>query len=95
MPKIYRYWFGARGEALPYGRSLTYRFAQVSFWCALAFANVEVFPWGVIKGIINRHFRWWFSKPIFDSEGKLTLGIPIPILRYVKDIMRQILRIGH
>ena len=68
------------GEALPYGRSLTYRFAQVSFWCALAFANVEVFPWGVIKGIINRHFRWWFSKPIFDSEGKLTLGYSYPNL---------------
>lgn len=78
--KDFIYWFGARGEALPYGRSLTYRFAQVSFWCALAFADMEVFSWGVIKGIINRHFRWWFSKPIFDKEGKLTLGYTYPNL---------------
>lgn len=73
-------WFGKRGEALPFGRSLTYRFAQGSFWCALAFADVEVFPWGVIKGIVNRHFRYWFSNPILDREGKLTLGYAYPDL---------------
>lgn len=74
------YWFGERGEALPYGRSLTYRFAQVSFWCALAFAEVEAMPWGVIKGIVNRHFRYWFSRPMLDCEGKLTLGYGYPNL---------------
>lgn len=26
------YWFDANGAALPFGRSLTYRFAQNSFW---------------------------------------------------------------
>ena len=30
--KEYRYWFDAQGRALPFGRSLTYRFAQASFW---------------------------------------------------------------
>lgn len=78
--KDFIYWFGERGEALPFGRSQTYRFAQVSFWCALAFAEVEVFSWGVIKGIINRHFRDWFSKPILDNEDKLTLGYGYPNL---------------
>lgn len=76
----YIYWFGTRGEALPFGRSLTYRFAQVSFWCALAFAGVEAFSWGVIRGIINRHFRYWFSQPILDCEDKLTLGYAYPNL---------------
>lgn len=76
----YIYWFGARGEALPYGRSLTYRFAQAGFWCALAFADVEVFSWGVVKGIVNRHFRYWFSQPILDREDKLTLGYAYPNL---------------
>lgn len=74
------YWFGTRGEALPYGRSLTYRFAQVCFWSALAFAGVEVFSWGVMKGIINRHFRNWFERPILDCENKLTLGYGYPNL---------------
>lgn len=74
------YWFGERGEGLPYGRSLTYRFAQVSFWCALAFAGVEALPWGVIRGIVNRHFRYWFSQPILDCENKLTLGYTYPNL---------------
>lgn len=74
------YWFGEKGEALPYGRSLTYRFAQGCFWSALAFADVEAYPWGVVKGIINRHFRNWFERPILDSEHKLTLGYGYPDL---------------
>ena len=74
------YWFGVRGEALPYGRSLTYRFAQGCFWSALAFADVEVFSWGVLKGIVNRHFRSWFEKPILDCENKLTVGYGYPNL---------------
>lgn len=68
------YYFGERGEALPYGRSLTYRFAQGCFWSALVYSDTEALPWGVIKGILNRHFRWWFSQPILDYENKLTLG---------------------
>ena len=76
----YIYWFGAKGEALPYGRSLVYRFAQAGFWCALAFVNEEAFSWGVIRGIVSRHFRWWFSQPILDAEGKLTLGYAYPNL---------------
>lgn len=78
--KDFIYWFGTRGEALPFGRSLVYRFAQSAFWCALAFADVEVLPWGVLKGIVNRNFRWWFSKPMLDAEGKLTLGYAYPNL---------------
>ncbi|MEG0388379.1 MAG: DUF2264 domain-containing protein [Niameybacter sp.] len=72
------YWFVEGGESLPYGRSLTYRFAQCAFWSALAFADVEVFSWGVMKGIVNRHFRSWFSRPILDAEGKLTIGYGYP-----------------
>lgn len=74
------YWFGERGEGLPFGRSLTYRFAQCSSWCALAYADVEALPWGIIKGIVNRHFRYWFHNPILDVENKLTLGYGYPNL---------------
>lgn len=76
--KDFMYWFSENGEALPFGRSLTYRFAQCSFFSALAFAEVEALPWGVIKGIVNRHFRVWCEKPIFDREGILTIGYNYP-----------------
>lgn len=29
----FKYWFAENGEALPFGRSLAYRFTQVSFQC--------------------------------------------------------------
>lgn len=70
----FKEWFSIDGAALPFGRSLTYRFAQVSFWSALAFAGVEALPWGIIKGIVLRNLRYWFSKPIFTSDGLLSIG---------------------
>jgi hypothetical protein len=73
-------WFAADGSALPYGRSLTYRFAQGAFWGALAFAGVEALPWGVIKGLLLRHLRWWLRQPIFTDNGLLTIGYAYPNL---------------
>lgn len=78
--KDFIYWFSEDGSALPYGRSLTYRFAQSAFWSALAFAEVDVFSFGVIKGIILRNLRWWFEQPIFNSDGTLTIGYAYPNL---------------
>jgi hypothetical protein len=73
-------WFAPDGSALPYGRSLTYRFAQSAFWSALVYAGVEVFPIGVVKGLVLRNLRWWFSQPIFDAGGVLTIGYTYPNL---------------
>lgn len=73
-------WFGSDGAALPFGRSLTYRFAQCAFWGAMAFAGVQTFPLGVIKGIILRNLRWWFQHPIFTDVGILTVGYTYPNL---------------
>lgn len=78
--KDFIYWFTENGEALAFGRSLTYRFAQVSFWSACVFAGVEPFPMGVIKGIISRNLEWWLSQPIFDNSGVLTVGYAYPNL---------------
>ncbi|WP_438445389.1 DUF2264 domain-containing protein [Gorillibacterium sp. sgz5001074] len=68
------HWFAEDGTALPYGRSLTYRFAMSALWGALAYADVEVFSWGVMKGLLLRNLRWWFQKNIFTSDGLLTIG---------------------
>ncbi len=73
-------WFAPDGSALPYGRSLTYRFAQSAFWGALAYAGVDGLPAGVVKGLLLRNLRWWFSQPIFDAGGVLTIGYAYPNL---------------
>ena len=72
--QTFKYWFDSEGEALPFGRSLTYRFAQVSFFSALVFADVEALPWGEIKGLISRHLTSWMNKEIFSADGLLTVG---------------------
>lgn len=68
------HWFSPDGSAIPFGRSLTYKFAQVSFWSLYAVLKLNGIELGVVKGIIFRHLRWWFSKNIFDRDGILTLG---------------------
>lgn len=71
-------WFAGDGSAIPFGRSLTYRFAQGAFWSACAFAGVEVFSWGVMKGLVLRHLRWWLKQPIFLPDGVLSIGYTYP-----------------
>jgi hypothetical protein len=78
--KDFIYWFSADGSAIPFGRSLTYRFAQGAFWGALAYAGVDSLPWPVVKGIYLRHLRWWLKKPIFTETGLLTIGYGYPNL---------------
>lgn len=72
--QTFKYWFSSSGAAVPFGRSLTYRFAQVSFFSALVFADVEALPWGEIKGLISRHLRHWMQQDIFTPEGLLSVG---------------------
>jgi hypothetical protein len=73
-------WFYRDGSMIPYGRSLTYRFAGASFFSACAFAGIEALPWGVMKGIVLRNLRHWFSLPILDAGGLLSAGYAYPNL---------------
>jgi hypothetical protein len=73
-------WFAADGSAAPFGRSLCYRFAASAFFSACAFAGEEALPWGVLKGLVLRNLRYWFSRPILDHEGILTIGYGYPNL---------------
>ena len=72
--KTFIYWFDEDGEALPYGRSLTYRFAQAAFWSACILAGIRPFSLGVMKGILIRNIENWLSKNIFDTSGILSVG---------------------
>ncbi|TCN30371.1 DUF2264 domain-containing protein [Sinorhizobium americanum] len=76
----FRHWFAEDGATVPFGRSLTYRFACAGFWSALAFADLEALPWGEIKGLCLRHLRWWADKPITHRDGVLSVGYGYPNL---------------
>lgn len=71
----FQHWFAPDGAALPFGRSLTYRFAMSSFWGALAWADVESdLSWGAVRGLALRNLRWWADRPISDRDGVLSVG---------------------
>ncbi|KAL1968628.1 hypothetical protein VTN77DRAFT_1454 [Rasamsonia byssochlamydoides] len=73
------HWFADSGSNVPYGRSLIYRHAIAAFWGALAVADEEALPWGVMKGLYLRNLRWWASQPISRlDDGLLTLGYAYP-----------------
>lgn len=74
----YQHWFAEDGAALPFGRSLTYRFAPAAFWGACAFANLEALPWGEMKAIHLNHLRWWSRWPIARRDGTLSVGYSFP-----------------
>ena len=59
---------------MPFGRSLTYRMAQGSFWGALALADVDALDWAEVRGLALRHLRWWSERPISDRDGVVSVG---------------------
>lgn len=76
----FQYWFDEDGSALAYGRSLTYRLAEVSFFSMCVANDLEVLPYSVMKGLIARHLRFWMKQPIFDNGDILTIGYGYPNL---------------
>ncbi len=76
--KDFIYWFDEEGRGLLFGRSLTYRFAQVAFFSVCLLADVEVFSIEVVKGLIERNLKYWLSQPIYDNGGVLTIGVTYP-----------------
>ncbi|KAF3355044.1 Putative ADP-ribosylation factor GTPase-activating protein AGD6 [Verticillium dahliae VDG1] len=88
---FWRY-FDAGGAAIPFGRSLTYRFACGGFFAALAFADVFNMPApldnpGAVKGFLLRHLRWWarHSTSIFNTDGTLSIGWLYPNMYMSED----------
>jgi hypothetical protein len=42
--------------------------------------------WGVVKGLLLRHFRWWATKPdMFNMDGTLTIGFTYPNMYMSED----------
>lgn len=78
--KQFIYWFDEDGDAVPFGRSLTYRFAQSSFFSICLLTGLEPFSLPVMKGLIVRNLKAWLERPIFDRDGILTIGYGYPNL---------------
>ena len=75
--------FAARGEGVPYGRSMTYRFAQAGFWSMTAAAGIDLgdeFAPGVLKGLVARNVDAWNGRAICDNGGVLSVGYKYPNL---------------
>ncbi|MBQ4609447.1 MAG: DUF2264 domain-containing protein [Clostridia bacterium] len=75
-------WFDGEGRAVPYGRSMTYRFAQSCYFAALAFSGVKPadMTWGQIRHLLLSNIRFWMRQPVFDRGGVLTVGYGYPNL---------------
>ncbi|MBN1501833.1 MAG: DUF2264 domain-containing protein [Spirochaetes bacterium] len=71
-------WFDSDGRALPFGRSLTYRFAQCSFWGAIPLAFNDGIDWSRTRGLFASNMRWWFNQSMFDGAGLLSVGYCYP-----------------
>ncbi|KAL5046303.1 hypothetical protein BDW71DRAFT_182561 [Aspergillus fruticulosus] len=88
------YWryFDEDGAAVPFGRSLTYRFACAGFFAALAIAKVPDMPApldspGAVKGFLLRHLRWWaaHSDDIFYPDRTMNIGYIYPNMYMAED----------
>jgi hypothetical protein len=84
--------FDEDGAAIPFGRSLTYRFAMGAFYAAFALAKCydpsnHYTSAGFIKGMLFRHLRWWahHSANMFAADGTLTIGYLYPNMFMCED----------
>lgn len=77
-------WFSDRGESIPYGRSLTYRFAQSAFFSIALLAASRGIPIAIdidqAKGIVLRNLSCWRQLPTTDNAGILQVGYHYPNL---------------
>ena len=76
----YRYLFASDGSAVPYGRSMTYRFAVCGYFSMLALEEKDEKRLSVMKGIVMRCLRYWNSTDMLTDEGALSVGYEYPNL---------------
>ncbi|MGN0764346.1 MAG: DUF2264 domain-containing protein [Aristaeellaceae bacterium] len=74
------FWFDPSGASIPFGRSLTYRFAHVAFWSACLYADCSPFPVGIVKGLIERNLDYWDRQEMLLAGGVMSVGYAYPNL---------------
>ncbi|KAM0280997.1 hypothetical protein ACHAQH_003726 [Verticillium albo-atrum] len=85
--KYWRY-FDRNGAGIPFGRSMTYRFAMSAFWAVAALVKLDALSMAVTKGLLLRHLRWWAAPErasMFDTNGCLSIGFVYPNMYMSED----------
>ena len=77
-------WFDRQGRSLPFGRSLSYRFAHVAFWAVAALTGVHVRPLSQLKWLLLSNLSWWHDKPMMDGDH-LSVGYAYPNMQLGED----------
>lgn len=75
--------FSKRGEAVPFGRSMTYRFAQSGFWSVALATHTDLgsmFTPGCLLGLVKRSIACWNPGDICDNGGTQSIGYGYPCL---------------
>ena len=78
------YWIDQQGRSLPFGRSLTYRFAHSCYWCACIVSGISRTKPGWIKNIVLNNFNFW-AKQNMLQDGRLSIGYGYPNLILSED----------
>lgn len=73
--KQYLYMFDAEGRCVAYGRSLIYRFANLSFWSVLFLNNIcDKSEEKTYAQVVAKSYQWWGKQDIFEKDGEYNLG---------------------
>jgi hypothetical protein len=70
----YAHFFAASGENVPFGRSLTYRFNAVAPFALAELCECSPLPHGQSRRISSKNLHFFWSHPIQQSQGLLSLG---------------------
>lgn len=66
--------FDNEGRMIPYGRSLIYRYATLSFWSLFLLNEVDKCLNPKIIEVIKKSIEWWKQQEIVNKNGILNLG---------------------
>lgn len=70
----YAHFFAASGEPVPFGRSLTYRFAATAPFALAEKCGISPLEPGLSRRICTQSLRFFVERPIIQSQGVLSLG---------------------
>lgn len=77
------YWSDAQGRSLPFGRSLSYRFAQVGYWAATVLSGANSHSLAEVKQLALSQLTWWRNQ-LAGARG-LEIGFAYPNLLVSED----------
>src|SRR5262249_53486624 len=70
----YAHFFAASGEPVPFGRSLTYRFATSAPFALAERCGISPLAPGLARRLCTRNLKFFLEKEIWQSQGLLSLG---------------------